>query len=293
MSFTEKIMAKAHTEEGLYWVTVVENGTVHTESITPANKTNNCYSVSKAFTVTALGLLYDDGLLSVDERPVDIFKDKLPENMDPKWEQVTLDHVMRHRWGIEHGFLDIDRDELSEYEEKYGTRDDFLRIVLSARLPLTPGDDSEDARRYSDAAYYLLSRVVTEKTGKTLFEFMREHFFTPMQFEEAAWSTCPMGYSMGATGLYVRTPDMAKIGQLYLNGGVYNGRRYLSEEWCKKVTERGYELRRNTPNSFSKGGMKGQQLFVNDKYGFVVTWLGYDTDEYAGRMFDFLAEIGG
>ena len=59
------------------------------------------------------------------------------------------------------------------------------------------------------------------------------------------------------------------------------------------MTERGYELRRNTPNSFSKGGMNGQQLFVNDKYGFVVTWLGHDTNEYVGRMFDFLAELGG
>lgn len=289
MNFTERILSKARTERGLYSITVVENGVFTTETVTPANKTNNCFSVSKAFTVTALGMLFDDGLLSVDERPVDIFRDELPEKIDGKWEIVTLDNVMRHRWGIENGFLDIDSENLSEYKEKYGTRNDFLKIVFSAALPLEPGD--EESRTYSDAAYYLLSRVVTKKTGKTLFDFMRERIFTPLEFEEAAWSTCPMGYSMGATGLYVRSSDMAKLGLLYLNGGTYNGVRYLSEEWCGKVIERGYELRRNTPNSFSKGGMNGQQLFINDKQGFVVAWLGHDTDDYVGRMFDFLASL--
>ena len=289
MNFTERILSKARTERGLYSITVVENGVFTTETVTPANKTNNCFSVSKAFTVTALGMLFDDGLLSVDERPIDIFRDELPEKIDGKWEIVTLDNVMRHRWGIENGFLDIDSENLSEYKEKYGTRNDFLKIVFSAALPLEPGD--EESRTYSDAAYYLLSRVVTKKTGKTLFDFMRERLFTPLEFEEAAWSTCPMGYSMGATGLYVRSSDMAKLGLLYLNGGTYNGVRYLSEEWCGKVIERGYELRRNTPNSFSKGGMNGQQLFINDKQGFVVAWLGHDTDDYVGRMFDFLASL--
>lgn len=289
MTYTEKIFAKAHEEKGLYSVTVVENGISRTEEITPANKTNNCYSVAKAFTVTALGLLHDDGLLSTDERPTDIFKDELPEKISPKWEVITLDNVMRHRWGLENGFLDIDSEDLSTYKEKYGTRNDFLKIVFSADLPLTPGD--EDSRTYSDAAYYLLSRVVTKKTGKTLFDFMRERLFTPLEFEEAAWSTCPMGYSMGATGLYLRTPDMAKLGMLYLNKGMYNGVRCLSEKWCDTVIERGYELRRNTPTSFSKGGMHGQQLFVDDTKGIVVAWLGYDTDGYVGRMFDFLAAL--
>lgn len=289
MTYTEKIFAKAHEEKGLYSVTVVENGISRTEEITPANKTNNCYSVAKAFTVTALGLLHDDGLLSTDERPTDIFKDELPEKISPKWEVITLDNVMRHRWGLENGFLDIDSEDLSTYKEKYGTRNDFLKIVFSADLPLTPGD--EDSRTYSDAAYYLLSRVVTKKTGKTLFDFMRERLFTPLEFEEAAWSTCPMGYSMGATGLYLRTPDMAKLGMLYLNKGVYNGVRCLSEKWCDTVIERGYELRRNTPTSFSKGGMHGQQLFVDDTKGIVVAWLGHDTDGYVGRMFDFLAAL--
>ena len=78
------ILERAGREKGIYSITVAEKGASVTKIITPANKTNNCYSVSKAFTVTALGMLYDDGLLSPDEKPVDIFKDQLPDGIDPK-----------------------------------------------------------------------------------------------------------------------------------------------------------------------------------------------------------------
>lgn len=69
-------------------------------------------------------------LLSPDEKPVDIFKDQLPDGIDPKWEQVTLDHLIRHRWGIGQGFLDIDTEDINTFDRKYGTGNDFLKIVF-------------------------------------------------------------------------------------------------------------------------------------------------------------------
>ena len=224
MTNKDIIFEAAAKERGLSWITVIENGETSTLSVTPASKTLDCYSVSKVFTVTALGLLYDDGMLSTDERVTDILSGSLPDGMDERWESVTVDDVIRHRWGIDHGFLDIDVEDIEEYERLYGTRDDFLRIVLSARLPLKVGSKYV----YSDAAYYLLSRIITVKTGISLTELLRKRLFTPMHFEETAWSRCPLGYTMGATGLFIRSADIAKLGQLYIDGGVYGGERYLS-----------------------------------------------------------------
>ena len=289
-NYTKEILDRAHKEKGIYQITVAENGTSVTESITPANKTNNCYSVSKAFTVTALGMLYDDGLLSPDEKPIDIFKDQLPDKIDPKWEQITLDHLIRHRWGIRQGFLDIDTEDINTYERKYGTRNDFLKIVFSADLPNTPGDESAKGFVYSDAAYYLLSRVVSKKTGRTLVDFMRERLFVPCEFQEFAWSACPMGYSMGATGLYIRTADMAKLGCIYLDGGIYKGKRFISKEWCDIVFERGYELKEVTPGCYAKGGMYGQVLFIDRNRNTVIAWLGFDSDGCSQRMLNFISE---
>lgn len=290
VNYTRRVLERARKEKGIYHITVVKNGISVTESITPANKTNNCYSVAKAFTVTALGILYDDGLLSPDEKPIDIFRNQLPDRIDPKWEQITLDHVIRHRWGIGCGFLDIDSEDVNAFEKKYGTRNDFLKIVFSTDLPNTPGDEDANGFVYSDAAYYLLSRVVSEKTGKTLFDFMRERLFVPCAFQEFAWSACPMGYSMGATGLYIRTPDMAKLGRIYLNGGVFDGKRYISKEWCDIVFERGYELKETAPGCYAKGGMCGQMLFVDRNRNAVVAWQGFDNDGYSKRMLRFITE---
>lgn len=290
MSYTKMILERAGREKGIYSITVAEKGASVTKIITPANKTNNCYSVSKAFTVTALGMLYDDGLLSPDEKPVDIFKDQLPGGIDPKWEQITLDHLIRHRWGIGQGFLDIDSEDINTFDRKYGTGNDFLKIVFSAHLPLSPGGEDAKDTVYSDAAYYLLSRVVSKKTDKTLFDFMRERLFVPCGFQEFAWSTCPMGYSMGATGLYIRTPDMAKLGLIYLDGGVFEGRRFISKEWCDIVFKRGYELKEIAPGCYAKGGMCGQMLLVDRSNSAVVAWMGYDNDGYSERMRRFISE---
>ena len=270
----------------MYSISVLENGQISSLQVMPANKTNNIYSVSKLFTVTALGLLYDEGKFHPSEKIVDIFQDELIPNMDAKWNDVTADMVMRHRYGIKQGFLDIDVEDVNGYEALYGTRNDFLRIVFSAKLPLALDGPS----RYSDAAYYLLSRVVAKKAGMDLQDYLRIKLFNPMQFEEFAWSHCPMGYSMGATGLYLRCTDMLKLGQLYLNKGIYNGARLLSEDWCDLTLERSYELS-PVHGGYAKGGMGGQFLYVNYLRNTVVAWMGYEVDGYSKKMGDLLDRL--
>lgn len=282
--YTERIFDEARKRgDWLYSIAVIEDGELTTADIHPANRTNDCYSISKVFTVTALGLLYDEHKLDTGERIVDIFASELPEGYDPSWDKVTVDMVMRHRFGTARGFLDIDVEDVNSYPSLYGTREDFLYIVLSRRLEFEPGTREV----YSDAAYYLLSRVVTKKSGETLSDYLRTRLYNPLGFEETAWSCCPRGYSMGATGLFIRVGDIAKLGQLYLSGGIYNGRTILSESWRDLVLARGYELRAFS-QGYAKGGMYGQFLYIDPARHISVAWEGHDRADASKSMRELL-----
>ena len=101
-----------------------------------------------------------------------------------------------------------------------------------------------------------------------------------MDFKEFAWSVCPEGHCIGATGLYLRTEDMVKLGILYLNGGTWNGTRIISEEWVRTVLEKGYEIKPRGKGWYGKGGMRGQMLTFNPALGRAVAWHAFDSVPY-------------
>ncbi len=263
----EKIkQAIAENNWNMYDIAVLDANGIHTLQNQPANACNNSYSVAKLFTVTALGMLWDAGKLDFEERIRDIFSEEFPKEYDPNWDKVTVDHVMRHRFGTDSGYLDIDVEDINSY----GT-DDFLQVVFRQPLPHEPDTHFQ----YSDAAYYLLSRVVTKKTGEKLDDFLMSRLFWPLRYQEVAWSKCPKGYPMGATGLYIRAQDMVKLGGVYLYAGEYGSRRYLSREFVRLAMERGYELGKvGDTGVCGKGGMCGQMLLLSQAAGVSVAWHG-------------------
>ena len=139
MSITKDLFEFAKRDsDGLYSLSISENGKTETFKRILANDTNNVFSVSKVFTVTAIGFLVDEGLLSLDEKISDIFAAEMPDGYDKKWDSVTVDNVIKHKVGFNEGFLDIDVEDVAGYEQKYGTRTDFLKIVLSHNIYLNP-----------------------------------------------------------------------------------------------------------------------------------------------------------
>ena len=241
---------------------------IRLEHHVPANPCCNCYAVAKAYTVTAVGMLYDKGLLKPEMRVGDILGDKIPANADPKWQDVTVHHLLLHQAGFgTSGLLDIDCDDASAY----GTRD-YLSLVFAEPLVTQPGTE----RKYTDAAYYLLSRIAQRVSGADIADLLRPVLMDTMGFKEFAWSVCPQGYSMGATGLYLRSEDMVKLGILYLNKGLWKGTRVISEEWVDLVLEQGYEFKDQGNGWAGKGGMNGQMLTFHTKKGLAVAWHSYD-----------------
>lgn len=236
----------------------------------PANPTCNAYSIAKAFTVLAVGQCFDKGLLNPSMRVSDVLGSFIPTDADEKWKNVTLHDVLTHRIGYGEGLLDIDAED----PLKWGSKD-YLSLAFRAPLVHEPGM----MRQYTDAAYYIASRMVSRVTGQTLADFLRPTLLDTMDFREMAWSACPQGYSMGATGLYVRTDDMVKLGVLWLRGGDWFGKRVVSETWVDTVINRGYEfvpkLADATSVWYGKGGMRGQMLTFNLKKGLAVAWNAY------------------
>ena len=243
--------------------------------IVPSNPTCNCYSVAKAFTVLGIGLLYDKKLLTPDTLLCDVLKKHLPSNIDSKWLKVTIHDVLKHKIGFGCGLLDIDCDDASLYPTS-----DYLSIVFNTKLTYEPGTVSQ----YTDAAYYILSRVVFELTNLDLSDLLRPILMEKMRFKEFAWSKCPYGFSIGATGLYIRTEDMVKLGILFLNKGIWKEERIVSEEWINLVIENGYEFHHLGNGWYAKGGMRGQFLMFNFEKGKSIACHSFDDEVRASKF---------
>ncbi len=244
------------------------------------NGSQNIYSISKMYTVTAVGILCDRGLLSTEDIVTAILGDECPEGYDHNWDNTTIDMLMRHMVGFPGGF-DTDVMDASEYDP------DYLKEIMLKKWVCPPNTE----RHYEDASYYILSRIVNKVSGKTLFNFCWENIFLPLGFKEAAWSCCPKGHAIGATGLYIRCEDMIKLGGVYLNGGEYLGNRIVSEAWVQKVLEREYEFKPNgIKDSYNKGGLYGQELLVIPCENKVVGWQACDRRQETPDFTKFAAE---
>lgn len=256
-----------------YELAVMTDGGVEVVRFQPSNLCQNSYSVAKAFVVTAVGMLFDQGKLDPSEKVADILRPYMPASIDPRWEKVTVDHALRHRIGFDDGLLDIDVDDASLYPTR-----NYLDLVLGHALPNEPGE----VYQYTDAAFYLLSRIVSERAGTTCDRLLEQALFSAMNFREAAWSRCPAGHPMGATGLYIAARDMVKLGWVYVNGGCYGDERVLSETWVRRVLERDYELHALPNGWYGKGGMHGQMLMFHPEKRVSIAWHSFDSKGSAG-----------
>jgi len=265
----EKLTEVAKAENlPTYTICVADKDSIETSVINLGNPCQNSYSVAKLFCVTAVGMLVDEGKLSTEATIAELFAEELDAYGIPreKWANVTLSHVMLHKVGFEHGFLDIDKEDITQYET-----DDFLKKTLSHPLVYAPGE----VYVYSDAAYYLVSRVITKISGEKLDDFLMKRLFSLIDIREVAFSKCPYGYPVGATGLYIRSYDMVKLGRIYLDGGRYGDHQIISQNWIDTVLKMGYELKPQG-RGYAKGGMLGQKLYINFDEDIAIAWHSYD-----------------
>ncbi len=252
---------------------------ISTSTVKGGNPCQNCYSVTKVYCVTAIGILYDQGKIKTTDTIGDIFAEEIRKYgvSESKWADITIHDVMRHRAGFtEGGFLDIDSQDAT----KWGSQD-YLELVLKANL------SGKKDYNYTDGAFYLISRVVSKISGKNLDEFLAQYLFNKTDCREYAFASCPQGYPIGATGLYIRSEDVAKLGRIYLDGGKYNGKQIISQNWVNLVIDNGYELGQSG-SGYAKGGMRGQNLYINYEKNIAVAWHAYNDHDLGSTLRNYM-----
>ena len=263
-------MAKRN-DYNLYDIVFIDkDGKAYHYQHTPANRSNNSYSATKMFTMTAIGLLWDEGKIKLEDKVCDYLRKYIKTDYDPNWEKVTVAHALGHSMGIDRGYLDIDAEDCGE---------DHITEAFKKNLTYEPGT----TRVYSDAAYYILTRVATEACGEPLDNYLSPRLFRPLKFQEIAMTKCPLGYVVGGTGLYCPTADMAKLGSVYLNNGMFEGQRIVSEEWVKLVEKNEYGLDRCEARSYGKTGAHGQMIAYSHETNKVVAFHAYQCGNYDFR----------
>lgn len=229
------------------------------------------YSLSKSFSSTAIGFLADDGVLTAEDRVIDIFKDQLPARLGRNMEHLRVKHLLSMNTGHAACCLPYIRRAAAPVTEFLNTDLDFM-----------PGTHFT----YNNAATYMLSEIVTHYTKKTMFDFLQERLFLPLGITDVYWDVFPSGRSQGAVGLHASVEDVAKLGLLYLNKGKWNGKRLLSEEWVATasaphsdnsgngtkdwVAGYGYQFWRNAREGYRGDGAFGQLSMVFPERDMVV-----------------------
>lgn len=291
------VAAKARSIDApLYAITVIRDGVSVTEEIRLGNAVNALYSVTKGFVSTAIGWACDRGLLSTDTTVHALFAADYPDLCTDAWRSCTVGHVLSQTTGIAHGFLDADSDDLRSFG------DDWMIPVLSHAPIHQPGTHF----CYSDSNFYLLSRIFARVTGEPVTAFWERELFYPMDFSLHASAVCPRGHSPGGTGLFLSCADMAKLGQLYLQGGVWQGKRILSEDWCRRATALqtvisdtdgyayGFRKYLYAPqDEFFISGSKNQGVHVYPQNGLVIAWQGHDRqNDRLGPVIEYANTLG-
>ena len=181
------------------------------------------YSLSKSFTSTAIGFAIQEELVRLDDPVISFFPDKLPANLSEKLQALKVRHLLSMSTGHSTDTIPgmrIDPDE------------DWVRGFLAQDIEFEPGTHF----LYNNGATYMLSAIVTKVSGISALDYLRPRLFDPLGIEKATWTACPKGISVGASELRITTDSIARFGQLYLQKGMWNGTRLLSDEWVEQAT---------------------------------------------------------
>ncbi|WP_221390536.1 serine hydrolase [Dyadobacter sp. NIV53] len=201
------------------------------------NLKHTLYSLSKSFTSSAIGLAVGEGKLTVNDKVVSFFPKEVPEKISENLANMRVKDLLSMATGH-------DKDTTPAVRENKDNN--WVKSFLAQPVEHEPGTFFV----YNSGATYMLSAIIQKLTGKTLLEYLTPRLFNPLNIEGADWEVDPNGINTGGWGLRVKTEDIAKFGQMYLQKGMWNGKRILSEAWVAEATSKHIQ---------SKGGSKKQE----------------------------------
>lgn len=176
------------------------------------------HSMSKTVTGMAIGFLFDEGRINLHAKLTSIFPDiKFKDKLFPK---ITVEHLLAMTSGITFG------------EAGSITETDWTQAFFDSPIKFAPGTQFA----YNSMNSYILARIVERVTGLSLTDFLRPRLFEPLHIENCFWERGPENTEKGGWGLYMSIESWAKLGQMMLSGGIFEGRQILSREWIERST---------------------------------------------------------
>ena len=182
------------------------------------------HSTSKSITSTLVGIAIDQGYIGGVDEPISQYLPEAAQLEDPAWQQITIRHLLTHTSGI--------ASTDSARWEQWRSSDDWLGYILALPVQHAPGTVFD----YSTGNTHLLCVILERATGMALGDFASQVLFGPMGLDSARVDTDPQGIGDGGNGIWLSLSDMAKFGQMYLDGGVWQGEQIVSSGWVDQAT---------------------------------------------------------
>lgn len=178
------------------------------------------YSASKTFTATGIGFAVTEKRLMLTDKVVKFFPYSLPDTISDYMKELTVQNLLT---------MSVGQDP---EPRSMGNAGDWIRTFLSTEPVHKPGT----VFMYNNMATFMLSAIVQQVTGQTLFDYLRPRLFQPLGISGMDWDLNPQGINLGMIGLRLRTEDLAKFGQLLLQEGKWNNKQIIPWEWLKEAT---------------------------------------------------------
>lgn len=262
---------------GLHGLMIIRHGKVVAEGWWgpyTATEPHMLFSLSKSFTSTAIGMLQAEGKLSINDPILKYFSEDTPAEPSENLKNMRIRDLLMMSTGQHKE--DVEKINVMA-PDKTGTKQ-----FLAAPVPHKPGT----LFYYNSPATFMLSAIVQKVSGQTVRDFLTPRLFEPLGITQPNWDLTPQGFNFGASGLHLRTEDIAKFGQLYLQRGEWEGHRLLPAEWIDVATSRqasngsspdsdwdqgyGYQFWRCIPGFYRADGAFGQFCIVMPQYDTVV-----------------------
>ncbi len=189
-----------------------------------ANKPHILWSLSKSFTSTAVGLAVAEGKLDIDDKVLKFFPEDAPVEPSENLKAMRIRDLLTMSAG--------------HAAEPWWSGDDvWTKRFLAEPVVHEPGSNF----RYNTPATYMQSAIVQKVTGQTVVDYLTPRLFEPLGIDKPTWDKSPQGISIGGYGLYLKTEDIAKFGQLYLQKGQWNGKQLIPADWVALATSKQVE----------------------------------------------------
>jgi CubicO group peptidase (beta-lactamase class C family) len=184
------------------------------------------YSASKTFTATAIGLAVSENRLKITDKVISFFPSSLPDSISDYMRGMTVQNMLMMSTG-------------QDQEPRRGATDDWIKAFIAD----VPSKEPGTVFKYNNTATFMLSAIVQQVTGQTVFDYLQPRLFKPLAIRGIDWDLSPQGITVGMIGLRLHTEDMAKFGQLLMQNGVWNGKQLVPKEWIKEATS--YKIESN------------------------------------------------